>query len=132
MIVSSEQNLLFYRSFLFALFPLVSAVGLIRRKGVPLDRQTLKGPFFQQCYFGGAYGLAVSTASALLRHPLLWVEAVGAALVLLGTGWYLLIQMRWIRRELGYGGLPAFALGLWLYLLAAFAGTGLGLLILRS
>jgi hypothetical protein len=44
----------------------------------------------------------------------------------------LLIQMRWIRRELGYGGLPAFALGLWLYLLAAFAGTGLGLLILRS
>lgn len=132
MIVSSEQNLLLYRSFLFALFPLVAAVGLIRRKGVALDRNTLKGPFFQQCYFAGAYGLAVSTASALLRHPTQWVAISGAILFGVGSIWYLVIQSRWISRELGYGGLQALGLAFWFYVLAGLAGSGMAVLILRS
>ncbi len=132
MIVGSEQNLLLFRSFVFALFPLVTSVGLIRRKGIALDRNSLKGPFYQQCYFGGTYGLVASTASAMSRHALEPMQLAGIALALLATLWYLWVQTRWIQRELGVGGAQAAGLSLWFFLLASTSGAVLGLLILRS
>jgi hypothetical protein len=131
-IVSSEQNLLLYRSFLFALFPLVAAVGLIRRKGVALNRVTLRGPFFQQCYFGGVYGLAISTASALERHSNEGLNLGGIALSIIGTVWYLWVQTRWNRQELGIASGQAAALAFYFFFLAAASGASLGILILRS
>lgn len=77
-IVTSEQNLLLFRSFVFALFPLVMATGVLRRKGLKLDRETLKGPFYRQCYFAGPYCLIVSIGSVLLRHHISWVQIAGA------------------------------------------------------
>jgi hypothetical protein len=132
MIVGSEQNLLLFRSFLFALFPLVASVGLIRRKGIALDRNSMKGPFYQQCYFGGTYGLAASTASAMLRHAAEPVKVAGLVLVLVGTLWYLWVQTRWIERELGVGATKSVGLSFWFFLLAAASGSALGALVLRS
>jgi hypothetical protein len=132
MIVGSEQNLLLFRSFLFALFPLVAAVGLIRRKGGVLDRNSLKGPFYQQCYFGGTFGLAVSTAGALSRHPLELVRTAGLLLSVVGIVWYLWVQSRWIERELAMGWVRSAGLALWFFVLAAASGTAIGVVILRS
>lgn len=132
MILASEQNLLLFRSFLFALFPLVAAVGLIRRKSGVLDRNSLKGPFYQQCYFGGTFGLAVSTAGALVRHPLEPMRIAGLALTLVGTAWYLWVQTRWIARELSLGWARSTALAVWFFSLAAVSGTAIGVLILRN
>lgn len=132
MIVGSEQNLLLFRSFVFALFPLVASVGLIRRKGVALDRNSMKGPFYQQCYFGGTYGLAASTASAMVRHALEPMKMAGLALALIGSIWYLWVQTRWIERELGLGSAKSIGLSVWFFLLAATSGTLLGALVLRS
>jgi hypothetical protein len=132
MIVASEQNLLLFRSFLFALFPLVATVGLIRRKGGVLDRNTMKDPFYQQCYFGGTYGLAVSTGSAMGRHGEQPVELAGVALLLVGFIWYLWVQSRWIKRELSVGWMKSSALSLWFFALASVSGTALGALVLRS
>jgi hypothetical protein len=131
-IVTSEQNLLLFRTFLFALFPLVTAVGVLRRKKLALDRDALRGPFFQQCYFAAPYGLAVSSASALVRHPAEWTTWIGFVLLLVGTGWYLWVQARWVRRELDYGWGRALGLSAWLFLLASLAGSLLGFVILRS
>jgi hypothetical protein len=131
MIVESEQNLLLYRSFLFALFPLVTAAGILRRKKLPLDRVSMRGPFFQQCYFAAPYGLAVSSASALLRDPRILTDMIGAALFVVGTGWYLWVQSRWVHRELEIGKTQAAGLALWMYLAAAIGGSLLGIAILR-
>lgn len=132
MIIASDQNLLLFRSFLFALFPLVAAVGLIRRKPGALNRNSLKGPFYQQCYFGGTFGLAVSTASALVRHPLEPVRAAGLILSTAGILWYLWVQTRWIERELGIGWVRSTGLALWFFAIAAASGGLIGTLILRS
>jgi hypothetical protein len=131
-IVSSEQNLLMFRTFLFALFPLVTAVGVLRRKGLPLDRNALRGPFFQQCYFAAPFGLAVSSASALVQSPHDWIRTLGAVLGLVAIGWYLWVQTRWVRRELGLGWAPAGLMSLGLFAVASAAGTLLALVILRS
>ncbi len=132
LIIGSEQNLLLYRSFLFALFPLVAAVGLLRRKGVALDRASMKGPFYLQCYFGGTFGLAASSASALARHPETRLQIAGLVLAVVGTLWYLWVQTRWIRRELLLGWGKSAGLSLWFFLLSAVSGSVLGLLLLRS
>lgn len=131
-IVSSEQNLLLYRSFLFALFPLITAFGLIRRKGILLDRASLRGPFFQQCYFAGTYGLAVSSASVLVRHPDVRLQVAGGILLAVGTAWYLWVQTRWIRRELSMTWVNSAGLAVWLYLAAAVTGMLLGVAVLQA
>ena len=56
-ILGSEQNLLILRSLLFAIFPLVAATTLVRRRALPLDRTTLRGPFFAQCYLAAPFAL---------------------------------------------------------------------------
>lgn len=131
-ILASGQNLLLFRSFLFALFPLVAAVGLIRRNGGVLDRNSLKGPFYQQCYFGGTFGLAVSTAGAVLRHPAELMRATGLILLTIGILWYLWVQTRWIERELALGWVRSAGLSLRFFGVAAGSGILLGVAILRS
>ena len=132
MIITSDQNLLLFRSFVFALFPLVAAVGLIRRKSGVLDRNSLKGPFYQQCYFGGTFGLAVSTAGALVRHPFEPMRVAGLILSTAGVLWYLWVQTRWIERELAMGWVRSAGLSMWFFALAAASGSAIGVLILRS
>lgn len=131
-IVTSEQNLLLFRTFLFALFPLVTAVGVLRRKGLALDREALRGPFFQQCYFAAPFGLAVSSAGSLIRAQQEWLHGPGAALGIVAIGWYLWVQTRWVRRETGLGWVRAAAVSTWLFAGASMAGTLIALLILKA
>lgn len=48
--LSSESNLLIVRGVIFSVFPLVMAVTMLRRKSIRLTRDTLRPPFFSQCY----------------------------------------------------------------------------------
>jgi hypothetical protein len=118
-IIGSEQNLLLFRSFVFALFPLVMATGVVLRKGLKLDRDTLKGPFYRQCYFAGPYCLFVSSGLVLSRHPDPRLHVAGLAIAALATLWYLQVEIRWLRLELAHSWPRAIALGTGLFLIAA-------------
>jgi hypothetical protein len=119
LIIGSEQNLLLFRSFVFALFPLVMATGVLRRKALKLDRETLKGPFYRQCYFAGPYCLMVSIGTVMLRHPSGYGPTLGMILMAVATLWYLHVETRWLRVELGLGWGQAAGLALWLFTIAA-------------
>lgn len=120
-IVGSEQNLLLFRSFVFALFPLVMATGVLRRKGLKLDRETLKGPFYRQCYFAGPYCLIASIGSVLVRHQNEELHMAGAVMWLLATFWYIQVEARWLRVELSLGWPQAIGLSAWLFFVAGLA-----------
>lgn len=129
-IVTSEQNLLLFRSFMFALFPLVMATGVLRRKGLMLDRETLKGPFYRQCYFAGPYCLIVSVGSVMLRHQIQWVQIAGALVWLAATFWYLQVEARWLKVELDQSWGHAIRLALWLFAIAATTTSLVALTVL--
>ena len=96
----SEQNLLMLRSLLFALFPLVAAARLLRRKGVALDRKTLRAPFFGQCYLTAPLVLTLSVGLTLARIGSAAGRAGGLGLLAVGVAWYLRAQTGWQRRRL--------------------------------
>jgi hypothetical protein len=124
-IMSSDNNLLIFRTLFFSLFPLLMAAGLLRRQGLPVDRKTLRQPFFVQCYFAAPFAVVFSGAMALFRLPNVTVHFAGLALALAAVAWYLGVETGWFRTRLGVGRLRAFGAVMKLFVF----GCGLGLLI---
>jgi hypothetical protein len=66
----SEQNLLALRALVFSIFPLVAATTLLGRRGLAVDRKSLRGPFFSQCYLTAPFALTFSAGTVLARSAL--------------------------------------------------------------
>jgi len=115
MLFESEQNKLIMGSLLFSLFALMGATTAVARRGLALDRSTLRGPFYSQCYLTAPFALAMSVASTLARQ-----SAAGAtAVALAGVVWYLWVETTWFRHELDLGGGRAFLVAARAFLKAA-------------
>ncbi len=126
-----DIGLLVFRVVAFSLFPLVMAVGSLKREGRPVDRQTLRGPFYLQCFYAAPFAISVSVAVVLERSPVEPVRMAGAGLILAATAWYLCVETRWLRASLATGALRAFGAALWLFGLALFFCLGFALLTFR-
>ena len=115
-----DISLLAFRVVAFSLFPLVMAVGALKRQGRPVDRQTLRGPFDLQCFYAAPFAISVSVAVVLARSPAGSVRMAGAGLILAAVAWYLCVETRWIRARLDVGRFRAFRTALWLAGVALF------------
>lgn len=121
MITASDQNLLIFRALMFALHPLVFAWAWLHLSGRKIDRDTLRPPFFAQCYLSGATSILVSLGSMGVRDDALWTTLLGALVILVATIWYIAIQRRWLMSVEGMTGWRA---GLWAFgLFAATTGV---------
>ena len=99
----SDQNILIFRSLFFALFALIGATTVVGRRGLGLDRNTLRGPFYAQCYLTAPFALAVSVSIALSITTMRGTGPAAAALALAGIVWYLWVEAVWFRLELNLG-----------------------------
>jgi hypothetical protein len=102
-IAGKPQNLLIYRSFMFSLLPIVAAVEFLRRRGVPLDRTTLRAPFYSQCYLAGPFVVGFSVGQTLALNPDMRIAYAGAAVGLFALGWYSVVLAIWFTRRLEAG-----------------------------
>lgn len=106
--LASNGNLLIARGVIFSVFPLVMAVTLLRRKGQRLTRDTLRPPFYSQCYVAAPFVLV-----ATLGLDALTVKAAGPwfvgglTAILLAHLWYGQAQIRWLVHDLSLGWLRA-------------------------
>lgn len=110
-VLSSEQNLLLYRTAAFGIWSLVGAVYLLVRMRMPVDRETLRGPFYEQCYLVAPFALSVSLALTLMTVDQPWALLVATGLSLVATLWFWLVQAAWFRARA--------SLSLWRSLVAA-------------
>jgi hypothetical protein len=126
-IVSSDQNVIALRAFVFGLLPLFTAAAYVRRKGLPLERKYLRAPFFAECYVVAVFVVLISVASAVSA----FYPQAGHIVLPIGyataTVWYLTIETLQFRRTLGLGAAPAFLQALWVLLKALFLATLVGL-----
>ena len=106
----NDTNLLVFRAFLFGIFPLLMAVRLMRRAGTPLDRETLKPPFYSQCYVAAPFAFGLSAGMNLARTGHDGMAAAGTAVMLLSVLWYFVVELRWFSHDLRIGR----ALAAWL------------------
>ena len=117
-IAASEQNLLVFRALIFSVFPLVMAAGLLHTRGTPIDRATLRSPFFLQCYLAAPFAVVTSSAVALLRAHGPTYHVIGGVLLALALAWFVVVQTRWLYKQTGQGWGRAFGLALGYLLLA--------------
>jgi hypothetical protein len=111
-IFSSPQNAALFRALIFSLIPLVAAVTLLRRQGVRLSRETLRPPFYAQCYLAGPCAVIVIGGGIIfMRHDI--PNVFGAVLMLAGVAWFLTAQTRWFASRLGIKAAPAAGIALW-------------------
>ncbi len=119
-IFASPQNAALFRALIFSLIPLVAAVILLRRQGVRLSRESLRPPFYAQCYLAAPTVVFLNGGSIIFqRHDIsdLW----GLGLMFSGLAWFLAVQTRWIASRLGIGRLRAAGLAVGALVLALAA-----------
>ncbi len=108
-LIMDDTSLIILRVALYSLFPLVMAVRVIRLQRGKLDRETLKPPFYSQCYAAAPFALVVGLGWTLEASGLVWSIVAGLALVAASLVWYGLLQARWFAHHLGTG----FGRGFW-------------------
>lgn len=101
LITQNEQTLLGFRALMFSLPGLVFAWLSLRLKGKRIDRESLRTPFFAQCYLSGTTAILVSLGTSGIRYPSEIATLIGAAVIVGATLWYLTVQWKWLQRETG-------------------------------
>ncbi|MEG1452921.1 hypothetical protein [Brevundimonas sp.] len=99
LVTENEQGLLAFRALLFSLYAVIYAALALRLTGKRLDRESLRTPFFAQCYLSGAYAILISIGSTCIRYPNAWGVGSGSLIILLTTVWYIAVEIAWFRRE---------------------------------
>lgn len=129
-IFGSAQNLLMLRALAFSIFPLTAATTLLRRRHLAIDRKSLRGPFFSQCYLTAPFALAVSAGVVLMRTQAGAAKPAGAVLALAGVAWHLAVETRWFQRQLELPAGRALLVGLWTFVRAVLYWFVLGAVLL--
>jgi hypothetical protein len=98
-LLASPQNLAIFRALIFSLVPLVAAATVLKRTEVALSRETLRAPFYAQCYLATPCSIVIGLGHAIFQRPDM-SNAIGTALLVVGGLWFFVTQIRWFRARL--------------------------------
>lgn len=108
-VADSPQNLALFRSLVFSLLPLTAAVALLLAQRTRLSRETIRPPFYAQCYLAAPVAVAINLGGLFYQRAEVndaWAIAVMAAAGL----WFMVTQTRWFASKLKLPPLRAFGL----------------------
>jgi hypothetical protein len=108
LILRKQDYLLFYRCVMYSTWPLLAATVALTFQHRPLDRRTLRAPFFAQCFLTGPFVLAFSIGTILIRSKAAPHIYIGWTVTVASSLWYIAVQTRWFETSLPCGGLAAF------------------------
>lgn len=107
-LVSNNTDLIILRIATYSLFPVLMAVRLVRGRRIELNRNTLRAPFYSQCYVAAVLSMLLGGAELLIRLGHLWSALTGMGLALVGLIWFGILQTEWFNQHLKCGRLKAF------------------------
>lgn len=111
-LTASQQNLILFRSLIFSLIPLIAAASLVHRQGKRLSRETLRVPFYAQCYLAAPCVMVVSIGGIILQRADI-ANLLGLAVMGIGATWFLVVQTLWFRNKLSTSYAGAALIALW-------------------
>lgn len=106
-VFDNTENILIFRVILFSLFPLMLSLRLLHRLKIPLDRTSLRAPFYSQCFVAAPAAMMVGLCQSVARFVPGHSGAAGFACLLLVIVWYVRQQARWFQAKLLIGTLTA-------------------------
>ena len=98
--LADDRNLIAFRLVAFALFPLMMSLRMLRATKTPLDRKTLRPPFYAQCFAAAPFALGIDVATLILATGR---GAAGFSMMGAVCLWYLAVQTLWFREQLAIG-----------------------------
>lgn len=107
-LVDSDLALLALRMVLFSLFALMMAVRLLRRQGVRLTHNSLRRPFYGQCFTAAPFTLMIGIGTLMIGVPHGHWRMGGFALLIGAVLWYLGVQTLWFSQKLKVSRLAGF------------------------
>ncbi len=131
-LLASEENLLLYRTIAFGVWALAGAVYLLSRTGRAVNRETLRVPFYEQCYLVTPFALLVSLSVSLtlLQQP--WANIAAGVLPVAGGVWFWFAQAAWLRRRAGFVVWQSMLGATVVLLVGAVVNAGVGHLLSHS
>lgn len=108
LILRKQDYLLFYRCVMYSTWPILAATVALTFQHRPLDRHTLRAPFFAQCFLTGPFVLAFSIGTILIRSQTARHIYTGWAVIAVSSLWYIAVQTRWFETSLPCSRLTAF------------------------
>ncbi len=127
--LGSGSNLLIARGVIFGIYPLCMAVLLLRSKAVRITRNSLRPPFFSQCYVAAPFAFFLVLGFDLVSLPQDQSLLAGLVAMAVATIWYAQAQVRWFMHDLGIGALRATGIFFAAFLFATLAAFLVALLI---
>ena len=129
MITSNDQTLLSVRALMFSLYTVAYAVLFLLLSRRRIDRETVRPPFFSQCFLSGALAILTGLGTIGIRYPNETATVAGQVLIGATLLWYLWAQTRWLARIEGVGRVAAFGWSLAAFAVSTGSVIGMGLLI---
>lgn len=126
-LIDDDTSALVFRLLLFSVFPLMTAVRLVRLQGQALTRETLRLPFYAQCYPASVFALVFNGGVIAIRLADVRVQVAGLALMAVAVAWYLMVETRWFAAQTHSGRWSAFGSALRAFIegFALLVATGL-------
>ncbi|KTE21571.1 MULTISPECIES: hypothetical protein [unclassified Sphingopyxis] len=106
--VSNNTDLIILRIVSFSLFPVMLATRMVRAQKLQVDRDTLRAPFYSQCYVAAVLAMLLGGGVILIKLAHDWSVLAGGALALFGLLWFGFLQTAWFNQHLKCGRLKAF------------------------
>ena len=88
-IFDSQQGLLLFRSVCFGTFALIASISIMHRMKHPVNRETLRGPFYVQSYLVAPFAILVSLSGLAARLGGGPVRIVATAVAVASVAWYI-------------------------------------------
>jgi hypothetical protein len=107
-LVGDNTTLLLLRIFLFGIFAVAAASWKVHRSDTALDRDSLKPPFYAQCYLVAPFALLLGMGTVGATHDHGGVRTAGLLLAAATLVSYGLVQTLWLKAELGQSLLRSF------------------------
>lgn len=106
--VSNNTDLIILRIVSFSLFPVMLATRMVRAQKLQVDRDTLRAPFYSQCYVAAVLAMLLGGGVILIKLAHDWSVLAGGALAVFGLLWFGFLQTAWFNQHLKCGRLRAF------------------------
>jgi len=100
-LISSDTSLIIFRIMMYSILPLAAALRLNRAKRLPVDSETLKAPFFAQCYAAGLFVLLSDGVALVVERHLSFDDPGYYAVLGASLLWLLAVEARWFAVQLG-------------------------------
>lgn len=116
--LQSTENLLAFRVFVFSLFPLAMALRLLAGMNAPLDRETLRAPFYSQCFVTAPFAMLLGVSLSMRNFDVEYIDEAASLLLALSLGWYIRQQAHWFKAKLKTGPARSWAIAVSTFLSA--------------